>query len=790
VNTAEIKKRALIFFVYLLAVITGLFIVFRYMEVSSDMSAFLPQGATQIQKILFTQYRQSANSRAVMIGIEGNDSAQLIRINKKISGRLKQSGLFSAVDNGLSSLPQKEASFLFKNRFILSNTTGSKNYQVDSLRSHLEQRLQDLSSALAPMIKKTLPRDPAGEFENVLTSWRGNLEIKKINGIYFSSDNRRSLILAMPGASATDINNLQEAINVIKTAYLDVEHTGTKLLLSGPVIIALSASEKIRGDVKILSLLATIIVIAFLYLAFGNSKVVLLSAVPLASGMLAGAATVTFFFDSVHGITIAFGATLIGIAVDYPMHFFSHLDGTKTPEKAIGHIWRTLRLSVLTTIIGFSSLLFSGYSGLAQLAIFSISGIVAAILVTRFILPGILAASAHFEITTPALQSSIKNLAIKAGQLWPALVLLLVVALVIQVNRSNIFSDTENRIWNDNLQALSPASEQQLLLDKKLRDDLNFQYSNEIILITGVTQETVLQSGEGLVKELDKLVEQGVIDSYEAISKYLPSKELQATRLAQLPGEQVLKNNIRKAGRGLPFRENLFNPFLRDIEQAKNMDLLSLDSFSGTLLSEKLAPLLFESNGKNKKIWVAPILLFELKDPEKIKLLAKKYSGSYVNLALETKKIMADYRIRGLKVFSFGVLAIIFVLWLGLGSLPMAAGILAIPFSALLVDSAVLSLLGIGLTMFHLVAMLLVAGLGIDYALFFNRIRSNAKEWDTTFPAIWKSWLTTVLVFGSLMISDTAVLKALGQTVTLGVTLCFLFGLIWSRRFSSATVSR
>ncbi len=788
-NNTEIRKRAIIIFVYLLVVVTALFLVLRYMQVSSDMSAFLPQGATQTQKILFTQYRQSANSRAVMIGIEGDDSAQLVRINKKISNRLKQSGLFSAVNNGLSSLPQKEANFLFRNRFILSNASGPENYQVKSLRAHLERRLEDLSSALAPMIKKTLPRDPTGEFENVLDNWRSSLDIKKINGIYFSRDNKRSLILVMPKAGATDLNKLQEAIDEVNNAYLDVEHAQTKLLLSGPGIIALSASEKIRGDVKILSLLATVIVIAFLYLAFGNSQVVLLSVVPLASGMLAGAAAVTIIFNSVHGVTIAFGATLIGIAVDYPMHFFSHLNGRKTPSEAIGHIWRTLRLSVLTTIIGFSSLLFSGYSGLAQLAVFSISGIIAAVLVTRFILPGILTSKSRFETALPGLQSSIKNLAVKAGVLWPVLIILLVVSVFIQIDRSNIFRGTENMIWNDNLQALSPASEQQLSLDKKLRDDLNLQYSNEIILVTGVTQEAVLQSSEELVKELDKLVELGVLEGFESISKYLPSKKLQTARLEQLPSGQVLKNNIEQASIGLPFREDLFAPFLGDIKQAKNMALLSLGSFSGTLLSEKLTTLLFESDGKNKTIWVAPVLLFDLKNPESIQSLLKKSSGTYINLSVETKKIMADYRGHGLEVFSFGVLAIMLVLWAGLGSLRMAMGILVIPFSALLVDSATLSLLGIGLTMFHLVAMLLVAGLGIDYALFFNRIRSNAEEWDTTFPAIWKSWLTTVLVFGSLMISDTAVLEALGQTVTLGVTLSFLFGLIWSRRFSSTAAS-
>jgi predicted exporter len=547
-----------------------------------------------------------------------------------------------------------------------------------------------------------------------------------------------SQALVIPVAQATNLDRQQEAIDKIKSAYQSTDHSGTRLVLAGPVMIALSARAQIRNDVRTLSISATLIVIAFLYFAFRNLRIVLLSAVPLASGMLAGAVAVTLLFETVHGITIAFGATLIGIAVDYPMHFFNHLGAALT---------------------------------------------------TRFLLPGVLPEKFKYKSVISGLKTVFKNYAHKAERLWPVLIMFILFSVVVLAVKSNLFGDGRNHIWNDNLYALSPASEQQLNLDKKLRHDLNLRHSNELILITAESQEAVLQSAELLVNKIDKLDNKTVLNSYEIVTKYLPSIKEQQRRLKLIPGENILRRNLKQASAGLPFRENLFEPFIRDVNVARKQPPVTIQSFSGTILADKISPLLFKSDN----LWVTTLLLYDVKKPEVIKTLLKNKPGNqnwqYVVLSEQTKNTMAEYRQRALLVFSFGALAIICALWIGVGSLAKAVGIALVPFSVLLVDAAILSLFNIELTLFHLVAMLLVAGLGIDYALFFNRIRTDEKEWETSFPAIWKSWLTTVLVFGSLMFSDTAVLGALGQTVTLGVSLGFLFGLIVTRRFSSVAGS-
>jgi predicted exporter len=67
----------------------------------------------------------------------------------------------------------------------------------------------------------------------------------------------------------------------------------------------------------------------------------------------------------------------------------------------------------------------------------------------------------------------------------------------------------------------------------------------------------------------------------------------------------------------------------------------------------------------------------------------------------------------------------------------------------------------------HLVALLLVLGLGLDYSLFLSRAESPAERsrtrWGVTLCAV-----STTLAFGILATSSVPVLQYLGLTVATG----------------------
>src|SRR5260221_7951024 len=85
----------------------------------------------------------------------------------------------------------------------------------------------------------------------------------------------------------------------------------------------------------------------------------------------------------------AFGATVIGEAVDYPSYVFTQRKPGESVLEVLARVWPTLRLAVLTTVFGSLALLLSSLQGLSQLGVLSMVGVLSAGLVTRWVLPAL-----------------------------------------------------------------------------------------------------------------------------------------------------------------------------------------------------------------------------------------------------------------------------------------------------------------------------------------------------------------------------------------------------------------
>jgi predicted exporter len=144
---------------------------------------------------------------------------------------------------------------------------------------------------------------------------------------------------------------------------------------------------KTQSEATWLGAIATVGMIILLLIAYRSVGVVFLGTLPIASAGVAGLAAVSAMFGTVHGITLAFGVTLIGVAQDYPMHLFSHQHPGQTPLATARSVWPTLATGVVSTCIAYFAFLSSGVPGLAQLACFTIAGLAVAGLSTRFLLP-------------------------------------------------------------------------------------------------------------------------------------------------------------------------------------------------------------------------------------------------------------------------------------------------------------------------------------------------------------------------------------------------------------------
>ena len=164
----------------------------------------------------------------------------------------------------------------------------------------------------------------------------GGPEIR--NGVWFSRDGKRALLVAETLAGGFDIDGQTRAIESIRDALQATGVKNVRLLLSGSGVFASEARATIQSEARWLSAVATVLVILILLAAYRALGPVVLSALPVATGLVAGVATVSWIFGTVHGITLGFGATLIGEAVDYPSYaFIQAARGERLHGHALAH---------------------------------------------------------------------------------------------------------------------------------------------------------------------------------------------------------------------------------------------------------------------------------------------------------------------------------------------------------------------------------------------------------------------------------------------------------------------
>jgi predicted exporter len=269
-------------------------------------------------------------------------------------------------------------------------------------------------------------------------------------------------------------------------------------------------------------------------------------------------------------------------------------------------------------------------------------------------------------------------------------------------------------------------------------------------------------------------VEKRELAAYDLAARYLPSRKTQQARQASLPDRETLERTLTSAMKGLPFKPSLFQPFLDAIEKAKNQEPIDIKTFNGTALRLKLNSLLFMHENR----WVAVVPLRGVTDREKFQGLLTPWHDqevSYLDLKEESNRIVSSYRNETLRLLGWGVLSIGLVLLVGLRS-PVTVLRVMLPIgSAIVVVAALLHAFGERFSLFHLASFLLVIGLGLDYALFFNRRHGTQAERGRTVYGLVVCSTTTILVFGVLALSQIPVLRAIGMTTALGSLACLVF---------------
>ncbi len=769
-------RRRLALGVWLLVIALCVAVIART-RLQTDMTAFLPRSASMAQQVLTEQVRNGVASRLILLGIEGAKPATLAALSKSLAARLRHEAAFADVANGDDASLAGTREFFWRNRYLLSPGVVADRFTVGGLHAALEADLGLLGSDMGALIKDSLPHDPTGELLTLLRPLAGMKRPHNRDGVWLSPDENRALLLVHARAAGFDIDAQQAALALIDADFHASRQAvagaaGARLVESGPGVFAVQTRATMKRDASRFSLLATAVAAGLLVYAYRSARVLLLGLLPVATGALAAVAAVSLGFGFIHGITLGFGVTLIGESVDYAIYLFTQTARGDSAAATLARIWPTLRLGALTSIVGFSAMLFSGFVGFAQLGLFSITGLIAAAAVTRFVLPGLVPAE-FFAAGAGTLAVPLLGVIRHRRWLRPAVAVLAIVgAIALAAHRGGF--------WDEDLTKLSPIPATEQTLDRQLRQDLGVPDLRYFVVFRSADEQRALAESEAVSAILDPLVAGHALGGFDVPSRLLPSDRTQRQRQAALPDADTLHARFDQALAGLPFRPDTFAPFFADVAAAKHVPLLTRADLPPALRLQ-LDSLLFKRNNA----WNVVVPLRDVADPGRV-AAAVAASGqsdvAFVDLDRESDRLLHTYQHEATMLASIGSIAIVILLLVGLRSSRRVAAVVAPLAAAVIVTAALLTLGGGKLSIFMVVGFLLIVAVGSNYCLFFERQYGEPETQSRSVASIVLANLCTVSAYGLMSLSGIPVLHDIGMTVAIGTFLSLFFAAAVSTR--------
>jgi predicted exporter len=574
------------------------------------------------------------------------------------------------------------------------------------------------------------------------------------------------------------VTNADSGVEKIYAACGEIaaEESGVRFVFSGVPFHSYESSSGAQREISLISTVTLIIIIIIFLVVFRSVLPVLTSVAAVLISLLIATAAVLLFFREIHVLTFVFGTTLIGIGVDYSIHYFMNWRGNPLlPDgPAIrSHIFRGITMSFISSEICFVALFLAPFIILKQFAVFLFTGLLsswltAMIIYPRFSLPP--AEKRRFPV--PLLRAGKAaglSLPVRRILKRAALAAMAVVPLIlIIVNRDTV--RIENNIAG--LYTMSPALMESEKISAKVLDHGSVGW---YFIVSGDSAGETLEHEEALRARLDEEIGRGNLRSYMAASLFVPSPVVQ-------------KRNYEAAKALLPLADFQFASlgFPPEAARAFREDFAAMAG-NFVLPGEGLPPNLRDilSNlwiGEVDGRWYSCVLPLHARNEEVFRSLAEESDSVYFVNKVKDIGNELDALTRVILILSAIAYVVVGVIVNIFYSRREALGICAVPCLLILAALAVLACAGIPLSFFPVVGLVLIFGLGLDYIFYVSESRriTDSPLSRTAMPAIALSFATTALSFGALSLSGFTPVRLFGLTVFTGLTAAFIASLLMS----------
>ncbi|MDR2031129.1 MAG: hypothetical protein LBP86_02465 [Azoarcus sp.] len=603
--------------------------------------------------------------------------------------------------------------------------------------------------------------DPFGFFGNWLASLAETTPLRIVGdelGVTHENRHYAALVYTLPhSAFAADFQQtLVARLDEARARVRDFD-PDARFLAVGVVLHAAAATRQAESEMRLIgmgSLLGTFFLIGFV---FQSARALQLIAVSLLSGATAALFAAVALFERVHAVTLVFGASLIGVAVDYAILVFAqHLGSAEPVRERFRRLLPTLCMVLVTPALAYFALALTPFPGLEQMAVFAVCGIFGAwtsvVLFYPYLLPG----------TLPLPRNADAMARLVGG--WPrwrnsagAWGIALLLAAVAAGGLARLRVD-------DDIRGLFSGDPALMAEQRDAEKIMRLPSPAQMFLVSGLTPEALLRNEEALIERLRPFVAAGGLGGYEAVSRWLPSGARQREALA-------LQGRLRPSLACIADELELPAAWVAASSPDSPGKALTPEIWLADAASEPFRPLwLGASEAGGAMRHFSMVLLQGLADRATASALAELPGQApmlagveWIDQTREISALMARYRGLLTRTLLLACLAVPLLLF------PFFKGrvwrIVAPVLAAGGMTLALMGYLDIPLQLLSLLALLLTLGMGVDYAIFLQSRQSHAH----TLLATTLAALLTLLSFGLLALSGTPALRALGLTAALGV---------------------
>ncbi|MBX8590665.1 hypothetical protein K5D56_14900 [Pseudomonas cichorii] len=726
---------------------------------SANLMELVPGTNTDALVLRAEQRMQEPLNREMLVLVGHADRQRAIELARQLSEQWQASGLFEKVQWSLQAdLPALRNQLLQGRLAMLPGA--DRNLLINDPQAFIDQRVQSLFDPFAGFSLVASQDDwlgLTGRIQNGLPK-QGSVQPDLASGalIAVADDKSWVLLRSRTRSDAFDMHLPTQVANLLDAAREQARQVDGQLLAASGLLYAANGQKQASREITWVGGGATVGILLLLLLAFRRWKV-LLAFVPVLVGMLFGAVACVAFFGSMHVMTLVLGSSLIGVAVDYPLHYLSKSWSLK-PWRS----WPALRLtlprlslSLITSCIGYLALACTPFPALTQIAVFSAAGLIGAYLTAVCLLPALLAKVEIHPAQWPlALAQHLLDCREALLQRISTPVLLAVLLAFCATGLWQLTTRNDIRQWVSAPQALTNEAQ-------AIARITGYQPTSQFFLVRGKDEQQLLERQSALTQRLEQLVNVGKLQGYMALNQLVASPaNQQATRAALARLEPLWQPLVQL---GVPA-----SALQAELARLQALPTQDIDLALTGPLSEPWRTLWL---GQNDDGVAGIVSLRGLNDPALLKTQAQGLEGvQLVDRLGELNSVFAATQISAaeLKLLSCVLIVLLLVLPFGLGG---ALRIVALPLLAALCSLASLGWLGQPLTLFSLFGLLLVTAISVDYAILMReQIGGAAVSLLGTLLAAITTWLS----FGLLAISSTPAISNFGLSVSLGLAFSFI----------------